>query len=57
VSSDRSAPSRGEFLAWVSLGALILALTLSPITNNDIFLHLKTGALILETGRVPHLDD
>src|SRR5712671_3718606 len=39
------------------MAALILALNLTPITNNDLFLHLRTGALVLETGRVPRVDD
>jgi len=43
--------------AWVALGLLILAINVTPITNNDIFLHLKTGELILETGQVPVVDD
>jgi tetratricopeptide (TPR) repeat protein len=39
------------------MAALILALNVTPITNNDLFLHLRTGALVLETGRVPRVDD
>ncbi len=27
-----------------------------PIANNDLWLHLKTGSLILEQGRVPRVD-
>jgi len=48
---------RGETIALAALTLLILALSVTPTTNNDIFLHLKTGATILETGRVPHVDD
>ncbi|HZM70593.1 MAG TPA: hypothetical protein VFB95_09520 [Candidatus Cryosericum sp.] len=43
--------------AALALTLLILALTITPITNNDLFLHLKTGELILATGHVPHVDD
>ena len=41
----------------VALGLLVMAVTLSPVTDYDLFLHLKTGAVILETGRVPQVDD
>ncbi len=48
--------------AWIAitaalLGGLVLALTITPITNNDLFLHLKTGERILAEGRVPTVDD
>jgi hypothetical protein len=43
--------------AWTAFALLVVALTFTPLTNNDIFLHLKTGAVVLETGRVPHVDD
>lgn len=43
--------------AAAALALLILALTITPVTNNDLFLHLKTGELILATGHVPHVDD
>jgi hypothetical protein len=48
--------------AWIAitaalLGCLVLALTITPITNNDLFLHLKTGERILAEGRVPMVDD
>ncbi|HEU4402900.1 MAG TPA: hypothetical protein VFT43_12425 [Candidatus Polarisedimenticolia bacterium] len=46
-----------EALALGALALLIVALTVAPITSNDIFLHLKTGSLVLETGRVPQTDD
>ena len=41
----------------VVLGLLVVALTLSPIIDYDLFLHLKTGATILDTGHVPRVDD
>lgn len=50
-------PDRHEALALAALGALVLSLTITPITNNDIFLHLKTGELILSTGAIPRVDD
>ncbi len=46
-----------EIVALLSLALLVAALTLNPITNNDVFLHLRTGAEVLRTGRVPHVDD
>ncbi|HYV84426.1 MAG TPA: hypothetical protein VFB49_00795 [Patescibacteria group bacterium] len=47
----------GRAAALAALGALVLALNVTPITNNDLFLHLRTGALVLETGHVPRVDD
>ena len=50
-------PGRADRLL---LGGLLLflaaATTLSPIRNYDYWWHLKTGALILEQGRVPRAD-
>lgn len=51
--SPRTAIATG----WAGLALLILALNLTPISNNDIFLHLTTGRLVIETGLVPRLDD
>ena len=48
---------RGETAALLALALLLLALNLTPITNNDLFLHLKTGDLILKTHAVPRTDD
>jgi tetratricopeptide (TPR) repeat protein len=50
-------PDRHEVLALTALAALVLSLTITPITNNDIFLHLKTGELVLSTGEIPRVDD
>jgi hypothetical protein len=56
--AERGAPSRiAAAVLPGALALLVLALVLSPITNNDLFLHLRTGALILASGRVPHVDD
>jgi tetratricopeptide (TPR) repeat protein len=41
----------------VSLLALIAVLAWTPISNNDIWLHLKTGSLILERGAVPRAEE
>jgi hypothetical protein len=53
----RASSPRGDRLL---LGALLLLLaaatTLSPIRNYDYWWHLKSGALILAEGRVPHAD-
>ncbi len=51
--SDR----RGEAAALAALGLLLLALNVTPITNNDLFLHLRTGQTVLHTGSVPRVDD
>ena len=48
---------RGEAAALTALALLLLALHLTPITNNDLFLHLKTGDLVLKTHSVPRVDD
>ncbi|MGH9749598.1 MAG: hypothetical protein ACRD6R_06725, partial [Candidatus Polarisedimenticolia bacterium] len=50
-------PHAGEAAALAALAVLVLALSLSPITDYDLFLHLKTGAVVMETGRVPRVDD
>jgi hypothetical protein len=41
------------FLAFAVLTGL---LAFAPIANNDIWLHLKTGSLILDQARVPQVD-
>jgi tetratricopeptide (TPR) repeat protein len=41
----------------VSLLVLVAALAWTPISNNDIWLHLKTGSLILERGAVPRAEE
>jgi hypothetical protein len=51
------ATATGLRAATAALGLLILALTITPITNNDLFLHLETGQQILSTGHVPVVDD
>ena len=48
---------RGEIVALTALALLILALVITPITNNDLFLHLRTGDEILTSGAVPRVDD
>jgi hypothetical protein len=40
-------------LAWISLLVCIAALSVNPIENNDIFIHLKTGEYVLQHGSVP----
>ncbi len=39
------------------LAVLIVALNVAPITNHDIFLHLRTGEQVHSTGSVPDRDD
>lgn len=48
---------RGEAAALTALALLLLALNLTPITNNDLFLHLETGDIVLKTHSVPRVDD
>ena len=44
-------------IAWCLGGlALLLVLALSPLANNDIWLHLKTGELILTEGSIPEVE-
>jgi hypothetical protein len=44
------------WLASLSLTLWVAALGISKLSNNDIWLHLKTGQLILTSGGVPHTD-
>jgi hypothetical protein len=53
----RVATRRLTIAALAALAVLVAALTLTPITNNDLFLHLTTGRVVLETGHVPRVDD
>jgi hypothetical protein len=39
--------------AALALGILVLAVSLTPLTNNDIFLHMANGEWIMANGRVP----
>lgn len=49
--------SRGDrILLFVLLALLVAASALSPIRNYDYWWHLKTGAVIRETGHVPRAD-
>ncbi|MFQ5768316.1 MAG: hypothetical protein ACE5ID_10085, partial [Acidobacteriota bacterium] len=43
-------------LAGVSLLLLFLTVSVTPVTNNDIWLHMSTGRWILEHGQVPLTD-
>jgi len=45
-----------EAFAWLSLCVLIISLTVFKMSNNDIWIHLKTGETILETWKVPDKD-
>jgi tetratricopeptide (TPR) repeat protein len=50
-------PRLDQALALAALALLVLAQNITPITNNDLFLHLTTGRIILATGSVPRVDD
>lgn len=54
---EATAPRRGIVVALAAFALLVVALTLSPMSNNDIFLHLRTGQIVLDSGAPPHLDD
>ena len=43
--------------AALLLACLAAAVGITPLTNNDIWLHLTTGRLILERGDVPRADE
>ena len=58
AAAPPSSPGRaGRAAALAGLAALVIASTLAPITNNDLFLHLRTGSIVLATGSVPRVDD
>ncbi len=42
--------------ALISLGLCIAAMTIFPMSNNDIWIHLQTGEYVLANGRVPEKD-
>jgi hypothetical protein len=45
-----------EAVVIAGLYALIVTLTIFKISNDDIWIHLKTGERIIETRQVPHQD-
>jgi hypothetical protein len=55
-------PAHGNVPRWLLLWAagalalLFLALSVTPLTNNDIWLHMANGRWILDNGQVPLLD-
>jgi len=54
---EGSASRRGTIVVLAAFALLVVALSLSPISNNDIFLHLRTGQIVLDEGTPPRLDD
>lgn len=50
----RNLPLR--FAVLSAFAGLVSLLAVGPIANNDIWLHLKTGSLILERWQVPQVD-
>src|SRR5438093_13741766 len=48
-----------SLLVALAVSFLLLAVSLAwtPISNNDIWLHLKTGSLILDRGAVPRSEE
>ena len=47
----------GPVAVVAALAVLAYALAVTPISNNDIWLHLTTGSLILERGSVPTVEE
>lgn len=43
-------------IAVIALGVYASSVALLPINNNDIWIHLVTGALVLEEGEIPKTD-
>ena len=43
-------------LSVLALAALVLSAGLTRLRTNDLFIHLVTGGLILDEGRVPSTD-
>jgi hypothetical protein len=48
---------RREIALLAGLAALVVALNIAPITNNDVFLHLRNGKEVLSSLSVPQQDD
>ena len=55
---SRKATASPTALVVAALAVLVffLAVTITPVANNDIWLHLENGKWILEHGRVPTAD-
>ncbi|HZE89125.1 MAG TPA: hypothetical protein VE404_06230, partial [Verrucomicrobiae bacterium] len=51
ISKSLKAALAGAFLL------LVAALSFTPVSNNDVWLHLRTGGLILERGAVPRAEE
>ena len=52
--------TRSKILKAALAGAFLLlvaALSFTPISNNDVWLHLRTGELILERGAIPRAEE
>ncbi len=43
-------------LILISLATLIVALTIAPLSNNDVWQHLKNGQMILQTRRFQYVE-
>ncbi len=41
----------------LAVAALAMSVGLTPLSNNDVWLHLTTGRLILERGAIPEADE
>src|SRR5262245_57256273 len=48
---------RRAWFAILPLAGLVLAVSVNPLSNNDVWLHLTTGRLILERGQIPRIDE
>ncbi|MES1241987.1 MAG: tetratricopeptide repeat protein [Acidobacteriota bacterium] len=45
-----------DWLGWIALLALVVPLAGRPLSHDDLFWHLQSGAWMAEHGSVPHVD-
>ncbi len=45
-----------DWLGWIALLALVVPLAARPLSHDDLFWHLQSGAWMVEHGAVPHVD-
>ncbi len=52
----RSLPDWPGLVAWAALLALVVPLAARPLSHDDLFWHLQSGAWMVEHHAVPHVD-
>jgi hypothetical protein len=45
-----------DWLGWIALLALVVPLAARPLSHDDLFWHLQSGAWMVAHGAVPHVD-